>query len=150
VAVVLDTSVIIDSFAPHRPRHASAQRLVHLLKENGHEVLLPAHALLEMTSAIMCEKKRLGVPVKGLKVDQALPCQLHMIYIDKTFVNDYFLEPLSRGQFIDTAGGDMVFVAVARKHAVPLITEDVKMAKVARAVGVNALTIAEYLASCRR
>jgi hypothetical protein len=69
-----------------------------------------------------------------------------MIPIDDTFMRSYFDEPMQQGVLVDLSGGDMVFVLIARKHGVPLVTSDAKMTRKARGVGVTVYSIGEYLA----
>ena len=149
MAVVLDTCILTSCYASHRADHSRALQLVQLLKERDEEVLVPAHAFVEFASAMMCERKKVlgGAPVQmGALPDGILPCRMSIIPIDHAFLFQYVMVPMLAGQIIDTSGGDMIFVAVARGHGVPLITEDAKMVKAARAAGVNAMTIDEFLA----
>ena len=145
MAIVLDTSVIIDCLLAHRPRHANAVKLANVLRERGEVALIPMNAFFEIVSAVSCDKRTSGAPPKTGELEE-LPCQQQLIPIDADFLRDYFFDPLNRGQLIDLKGGDMVFVAVALRHDATLITEDVKMGRVARKLGVRVQSITECLA----
>jgi len=85
MAVVLDTSVIIDALLEHRPRHAIAVKLVAALRDRGEVVLLPMNVVFEITSAVSCEKRIRGTPPK-LCVHKELPCEIQLIPIDNDFL----------------------------------------------------------------
>jgi predicted nucleic acid-binding protein len=145
MAVVLDTCVILDCLLENRSRHADAVRLAKALQECGEVALIPMNACFEITSGICCEKRTQGKTPKLGELED-LPCKQKLIPIDTDFLRDYFFDPLGRGQLIDLKGGDMILVAMALRHGATLITEDKKMGKVARDLGVRVQSIAEYLA----
>jgi predicted nucleic acid-binding protein len=144
MALVIDTSVMIDMLIEHRPRHEEAIEFAHLISRMDEIALTPMHMFFELLSAVMCEKRTHGAPPKTGEFE-GLPCRQQSIPIDNDFLRDYLFEPMSKGEFIDLGAGDMIIVAVARKHRVPLITEDKKMARISKELGVDVCSIQEYM-----
>jgi predicted nucleic acid-binding protein len=144
--VILDTSVMMDILLKDREAHDEAARLAKHLIERNVPIAMPMHAFFELTSAIMCEKRTHG----GSLVNSAAEVlnenrQLKMVPvpIDLAFVNKY-----ATGEAPDLRSGDMIFVVLAKVDGLDLITEDDKMLKEAKRLGVSAYRIAEYLSSC--
>ena len=100
------------------------------------------HGFFEITSAIMCEKRLSGG--KGLKgndsISENAPIRFIHIPIDLEFVTKYAI-----GEVPDLKSGDMIFVAFARAEGLDLVTQDDKMYKEARRLGVAVYRPDEYL-----
>lgn len=146
--VVLDTNVLTDCLLAHRPRHSSAVRLARLLREKHETVLLPVHGLFELVSAIRAEGTEHGLPMRLGELGKSVPFDLQLVPIDMEFFESHLLDPLKSGRLISLKGGDMIFVAIAAKHAARLITGDKQMARVAEEVGVRVSSIEGYLRAC--
>jgi len=146
IDVVLDTSVLMNCLFSDRPQHTEAVQLAKYLGMLGSIAFVPAHAYFELVSAAACHKRVDGKPLTLGSFKKMLPFGWFVVAIDLAFVNEYLITPAAAGILIDLKGGDMIFVALALRHQLTLITEDVKMMRVARQVGVPAMRITEYLA----
>ena len=141
-SAVLDTSVILDIALSHHPGHAIAAKLSDMLKSKQVKIFLPMHAFFEITSAIMCEKRVTGTPLKpGNAITEAAPLRFKQVPIDLAFVHKY-----ATGEAPDLKSGDMIFVVFAKAEGFDLVTADDRMYKEARRVGVSAYKPDEYLA----
>ena len=74
-----------------------------------------------------------------------MPFPTVVVSIDLTFVNDYLIAALAAGQLIDTRSGDMIFVAIALKHKLVLVSEDARLLDGARSLGVIAMDADTYV-----
>jgi hypothetical protein len=141
--LVVDTCVLMDMMFVHRARHAEADKMRQLLAKEPHAIVFPMHAHFEILSAAACDKKRLA---KLLDLAQPFNDIIDLVLepkaIDLEFVKNYFPQ-----QFIDLKSGDMIFVGIALKESIPLVTEDSKMCAEAKRVGIETYTISEYVAA---
>ena len=103
------------------------------------------HAMFELVSAIQSDKRSKGAALNLGEFGKKLPFRFDLISIDYDFFNHYLLDPLSQDQLIGLKAGDMIFVSLASGKKATLISEDERMIKVARSVGVRAVTTDEYL-----
>lgn len=144
--VVLDTCVIVDLLIQERPRHETAKLLAAMLGASGCTVFIPAHAWFEIVSALLAEHHRKGAPQTFVgRRSNLLPFNNVIVAIDEAFVTTLLIEPLLDGVLIDVAGGDMIFAALALKHGMTLISEDEKLLKRAKKVGVSAVDVETYM-----
>ena len=136
--VIVDTCVLLDICLKQRPRHTEAGKLIPLLKKRA--VYLPMHGMFELSSAIQSEGRRRGNLDFNLTLTEEDPLTLKTITIDQKFLATYLTDDAPR-----LAGGDMIFVAVAKVDNLELITEDNKMYKEAQRLGVKVYRTKEYL-----
>ncbi len=144
--IVMDTCVIFDLLFSERERHADAKKLAELLCKASRHAIIPAHAFFEIVSALAAEKRRRQAPLTAVGSRTALlPFPNTVVSIDLAFVNDYLIAPLASGRFINVSGADMIFVAIALKHGLTLISEDEPLRKRAKDSGVSAMSVSEYI-----
>ncbi len=143
--VVLDTCVLVDLLIDERPRHALAKKLAEALASSNRNVFIPAHAYFEFVAAILCERRQLGAPPTLVgKRSALLPFSNVVVSIDDAFVTDYLAATMDK--LMDVRGGaDMIFVAIAARHGIRLISEDERMIAAAQKAGVRATNIATYM-----
>jgi len=133
---------MVDIVLTGRPRHAEAERLRLWLKARGIRIRMPMHALFELAAAMRQEK----IAAAGAKLrfnpgmTEASPFGTDPIPIDDEFFAKYFEPSLPY-----LKGGDLIFVAMAKKDEAVLVTEDTKQLKAAKQAGVAAYDISEFL-----
>ena len=147
VDVVLDTAVLMDRLFSDRRQYTEAVRLAQRLADLRSTAFIPAHAYFELASAVACQKRVHGKPLTLGVFKRMLPFEWFVVSINLAFVNEYLISPLADGVFIDLKGGDMIFVALAHRYGLRLITEDSKMLSVARQIGFTAMRISDYLST---
>jgi predicted nucleic acid-binding protein len=143
--VIVDTCVLADCLFKERPRHSLALGLVEELKHRSCTVVVPAHSFFELISVALSEKHRRGTPLSLSSFGKDLSVPIEMVAIDLPFIQSYLIEPAGSGIIIEGGGADAIFISIALKRGLPLISEDDKMLKRARAVGVSGHTIHEFL-----
>ena len=144
--VVIDTCILMDILFAERPRHARAMDLAALLAASKRNVFIPAHAYFELVSAIASEHRRRVAPLTLVGSRSALlPFTTVVVSIDLNFVNDYLISSLAAGQFANVSGGDMIFVVIALKYKLVLLSEDAPLRVRAQRVGVDAMDADTYI-----
>ena len=118
--------------------------MARILEVERPTVLVPAHAFFELTSALACEARVRNDPSNLGELGKQLPFEFVVVPITLQFVDDYLISGLNAGTFVDLTGGDMIFVVLAEKHGLKLITRDKKMAAAAAKIGVVVQTPSEF------
>ena len=139
-AVVVDTSVKVAMLFASEPRHKEALQLFNLLTEAKAQLLQPASATFEL----LCAVRRKNAPTNPNKEGQyfeSVPLKGTDIFINRAFLVEYMHPDLP---YSGLKSGDLLIFAVAKKHGIPLITEDEKLLKVAKGVGLG-YTVQEFL-----
>ncbi|WP_377303984.1 type II toxin-antitoxin system VapC family toxin [Piscinibacterium candidicorallinum] len=144
--MIVDTCVLADALFRERPRHAEARQLLELLGEHDFQVMIPAHAFFELASVAFSQFNRSGKPMTMLELGKDLPVNLHLVPIDAAFVSQYLVGVLAEKHQIDSSGGDMVFLCLAKVDGLDLVTEDGPLAKKAVKAGVSAYSSKAYIA----
>jgi predicted nucleic acid-binding protein len=140
-APLLDTCVMVDIFVRSRARHAKATLLRELIRSRAQKVRFPMHGLFELQSAIQQERRKGGFQMTTA-VPESDPLAVDAVPIDDAFVARYIDTGLP-----ETRAGDLVFLSMAKKDALDLVTEDMGLYRNAKLAGVAVFTIDEYLAA---
>ena len=140
ISAVIDTCVMIDMLMSTRARHAEAMRLRVQLARLGVIARLPMFAIFEINYATRQEDLQ-AKGVLGLQenIDGAPGIRIEFVPIDEAFVRKYFDVNLPQMR-----AGDLVFAALAKGDALPLVTEDKTLAVTAKSGGIRVLSTAEY------
>lgn len=140
-AVVFDTCVIVDMFMPTRPRHQHAALLHAEMKKRNIKVRIPAFALFEISHAIRQEKRLSGGSLlSGDLAGEANGLSIDLVAVDEGFVKRYLDLNLP-----ELRAGDLVFAALAKGDALPLVTEDGPFRAAAELTGIQVYSAKEYL-----
>ena len=142
---VVDSCVWVDMIIKDRPRHAAAMDLGRKLAQDRVTVLVPMHAFFEIMTAASSESNKLGRPLGVGRFDEGFPLPQRYIPIDNAFLGEYVFNPVLTPDFLNVGAGDLIFLAIARKHQCPLVTEDAKFRARAAKIGIKAMDIAGYL-----
>lgn len=101
----------------------------------------PAYVLFEVHAAIKSEALDGRTQLSHFPPEEN-PLNIDALTIDASFVDRYYDPSLP---YIKAA--DLVFLSIAKKDRVPLITEDAKLYRAAKAAGIEVYRIIEYLAA---
>ena len=136
-SAVIDTCVVIDMLMSTRPRHPQASRLRRELIRVNVVAKLPMFAIFEINHATRQEQRLsrgklvTGADTGGFSVD--------FVPVDEAFVKKYFDVNLP-----EMRAGDLLFASLAKGEGLPLITEDLEFAKIAKTAGIRVLSTSEY------
>ena len=119
--------------------HPEAARLLHWVVDAGIHVRVPYHALFEI-SASFKRKNQLGAVNTYMGVNENNPLHLDSVAVDADFFSRYFDPALPY-----LRAGDSLFLAMAKKDAATLITEDKAMYEAAQTAGIDVCRIDEFL-----
>jgi predicted nucleic acid-binding protein len=133
--LILDTSVLIDMLCSPRPRHPAAKRLQAILERDRTTIVLPYFALFEVAAATKSEKVS-----STFKFPADFALNLDLRPIDLAFFRTYYDPSLP-----NVRAGDLVFLALAKHDALPLVTEDVPLRAACRSIAINVYGIEEYV-----
>jgi predicted nucleic acid-binding protein len=140
-SAVIDTCVMIDMLMPTRERHAEAMKLRLELARLNVTARLPMFAIFEINHATRQEDRRAHglLSSSPANTDGAPGIPIEFVPIDEPFVKKYFDVNLP-----EMRAGDLIFAALAKGDALPLITEDVLLATAAKSAGIRVLSTIEY------
>lgn len=138
--IIVDSSVVIDAFDSNSKSHHVANLFIEGARENGFKLVMPMHAFFEVKCTMHriahFEKRKVSPPYKSF--DTALPFVPQPI--DQKFVDNYFEVDVPYAK-----AGDTIFLVMAKKLGLALVTHDTGMREKARSCGINALNAEEGL-----
>jgi predicted nucleic acid-binding protein len=138
--IILDACVVIHAFDSDAEQHVEARDLVKILKEKNFRVVMPMHGFFE----IQCAMKRMtrveGRTIKSPFNEEVKGLQITPQPIDHKFIENYFEVDIPYAK-----AGDSIYMVMAKKLGLPLVTRDKGMYKVSKRAGINVLTISEAL-----
>ena len=137
-SIVIDSNVIIDTFDPNSCNYdASYSFMDHIVAE---KILfaMPMHGWFEIFCTLNRIEKEKGTlpPIFGGQQQMAI----EFIHIDDQFLKNYskVAVPIIKAM-------DHIFLVVAKKNSLPLITWDVQMAKAGEKCGVKMFTPEDWM-----
>ena len=137
---VIDTCVMIDMLMASRPRHAEAMKLRLEMARVNATARLPMFAIFEINHATRQQDSlSRGIAGPFPNIDGVAGIPVDFVPIDEAFIRRYFDVNLP-----ELRAGDLVFAALAKGDALPLVTEDAALAEGARAAGITVLSTVEY------
>lgn len=138
--IILDTCVIVDIFEKTRERHEKAKKVSHWIIQNNCSVLFPITSRFELERTLVNLKKQNGILFMQNEITRDRPLVIRELAIDVGFFQKYFDPTLPY-----IKAGDYILMAMAKKEAIPLITEDKELHKKSKEAGVEAYTEEEFL-----
>ena len=136
--LIVDTCVFIDAFDEQSENYATSFKLLEYLTIKNELISMPAHGWFE----VQCTLQRLinEKKFKGPVINGKMNYPIQLIHIDKSFILKYSMTDIPY-----IKGGDYIFIAVAKKNDLPLVTSDNKMIQVCKQCDVQVFTPSEYL-----
>lgn len=138
--MMVDSCVLIDTFDTSSPNHNEADSFVNYVASKGVMFQMPMHAWYEMN----CTLKRL---VKEKKEHLVIPLfnGLPGIKVEFVHLDGDFLENYKDVDVAVTKGADNIFLVIAKKNNLQLVTFDDKMIKAAEESGIDVYTPGEWM-----
>jgi len=137
--IIVDTSVLVDIFLETAARHPEAKKLGSFLVAKKVDIKLPMHGMFELACSLK-NKKATGSYKLQSGITKDSPLRITRIPIDEKFFEEYFDINLPY-----LKAGDFIFIAMAKKDAAILITEDNKMFDRAKEAGIEVYKIKEFI-----
>lgn len=137
--LIIDSCVIIEAFDGSSEYHSSAVKLIESAKSNSYKMIMPMHGFFEVKCAVQrlteCEGKTISTPYTKVG-DLPIVTQA----IDEKFIVDY-----SDVDVPYAKAGDYIFLIMAKKLGLPLVTRDSDMIKRSKKCGINVYTPEQIL-----
>ena len=136
--VIIDACIIIDAIHSGAENHDEAHKLLERVKKENYKIVMPMHGFFEIQSTF----KRIS-RIEGLKVESKYNSELKAIKITPVAIDKKFIENYYDVEVPYAKAGDTIYMVIAKKLGLPLITRDNKMYKVAKEAGINVFTVSE-------
>ena len=138
--VIIDACVIIDAFNSESKSHDEARKLIKRAKSEKFEIVIPMHGFFE----IQCTMRRL-TSIEGKTISSPYNSELKALRIRPQPIDHKFIENYYDVEIPYAKAGDTIYMVMAKKLGLPLITRDNGMYKVSKEAGINVFTISEAL-----
>lgn len=138
--IIIDACVIIHAIDSDSESHEDARKLVDKVLKAQCEVVMPMHGFFE----IQCAMKRMTT-VEGRKITSHFNSELKAIKIRSQPIDHKFIENYFDVEIPYAKAGDTIYMVMAKKLGLPLITRDSGMYKTSKNAGINVYTIQEAL-----
>ena len=138
--VLIDTCVLVDLMVADRPRHTGAIEFYKCVTSLKRRVIIPAHAMFEMRSALTQERMLRNNVQYYTGFTWKRPLCFQIMPIDLKFLELYQSIPVP-----DLRGGDMVFYVIAKRNGVEFVTEDNEVLLKGKAEGVPVFSLSEFV-----
>ena len=136
--IVIDSNVIIDTFDRNSPHHGPSMDFMEYIV--GHNILfaMPMHGWFELNCTLNRLRKQGTISLPTIAGSQAMP--IEFIHIDAKFLENYgeVEVPVIKAM-------DHLFLVVAKKNNLPLVTWDIQMTTAAKECGVHVSNPIEWL-----
>jgi predicted nucleic acid-binding protein len=139
--LIVDASVVVDAFDTTSVHSSAADSFLQTAHDRGFSLVMPMHGFFE----IKCAMHRI-VHIDKRKIApryQAFHSALRMIAqpIDHKFIEDYAHVDVPYAR-----AGDTIYLVMAKRLGLPLVTRDGAMLKNAKAAGIPAVGVLEATA----
>jgi len=137
-SIVIDSNVIIDTFDPSSPNHNDSYNFMNYILGKNILFAMPMHGWFEITCTLNRIKKEKGIvpPILAGRQQTAI----EFIHID-----DQFLQNYSPVDVPIIKAMDHLFLVVAKKNHLPLITWDKQMTQAGKKCGVEVCNPQEWM-----
>lgn len=139
-SIVIDSNVFIDAFDPSSPNHSGSIQFLEYILDNNVLFAMPMHGWFEINCTLNRIKNEKGIepPIIAGRQQAAI----EFIHID-----DQFLQNYSDVDVPVIKAMDHLFLVVAKKNYLQLVTWDKQMTRAGRECGVDVLNPAEWMQS---
>lgn len=139
--IIVDSSVVVDAFDTNAAGHSDALAFLNAARANGFIVTMPMHGYFE----VRCTLRRI-VHIEGKKISPAFT-SFETAYPIKTIaIDNKFLDNFEDVKVPYMKAGDTIFLVIAKKLGLPLVSRDKPMLEKARECGILALDVHQGLA----
>jgi len=139
--IIVDSSVVVDAFDSTSSHHTDAHAFLESARAHGFLVTMPMNGYFE----VKCSMRRIAhVEMKKVSppyISFATAYPIKTIAIDMKFVDNFENVPVPYAK-----AGDTIFLVLAKKLGLPLVSRDGPMLDKAKECGILALTVEEGLA----
>lgn len=136
--MVIDSNVIIDTFDPLSPHHSASYKFMDYILGENILFAMPMHGWFEINCTLNRIKKEKGIVPPILAGGQQMT--IEFIHID-----DQFLQNYSAVDVPVIKAMDHLFLVVAKKNQLSLITWDEQMTKAGKECGVDVINPQEWM-----
>lgn len=138
-SMVIDSNVIIDTFEPSSPHYKDSYKLMDYVISKKMFFAMPMHGWFEINCTLNRKKKDMKEIVPPIFAGS------HQMLIEFIHIDDIFLKNYMSVEIPVIKGMDHIFLVVAKKNNIPLITRDDQMIRVGKECGVNIFTPKEWM-----
>ncbi len=138
--VVVDACALLNMMLQDQPAYDDGQRALAKIREWQLVIAVPMHILFEV-ECVMMRKHQLegGVGAGSPLLSEETPLWLLPVAIDDVFVRRYRDPTLPY-----VKAGDFMYMAMAKREAAPLITEDGQLYGAAQRAGMQVVRLKEF------
>lgn len=138
--IVVDANALINMMFQDQPAYEDGQRALAKIREWRLVIAVPMHLLFEIECMTM-RKNQLerGMGATGPALSEDAPLWFLPIAIDEVFVRRYRDPSLPY-----IKAGDFMYMAMAKREAAPLITQDGRLYSAARRAGMSVVRLREF------
>ena len=148
--ILIDACVMMDALLTFRERHGAASSLLEAAKQNESRLHVPAHAWFEYAVTTIVHFKAGDIADRQV-INIAVP---HGLSFNVIALNNEYVQLLLRSfagnPVPDLKSQDLIYFCIASEKGFPLVTEDAKLLRIARAGGIMAMTIDEAIKALKQ
>ena len=138
-SIIIDSNVIIDTFDSSSPNYKDSYNFMEHVISKKILFAMPMHGWFEINCTLNRKKKEKGIGALPVFAGH-MQTPIEFIHIDDKFLENYIdVEvPVLKAM-------DHIFLVVAKKNNLPLITWDKQMIKAGKECGVNIFTPIDWM-----
>lgn len=138
--IVVDANALLNIMFQDQPAYSDGQRALAKIREWRLVIAVPMHVLFEI-ECMMMRKNQLerGMAAGSPALSEESPLWFLPVAIDEIFVKRYRDPSLPY-----IKAGDFMYMAMAKREAAPLITEDGRLYRAARRAGMQVVRLREF------
>ena len=137
-SIVIDSNVIIDTFDPKSPNYKASFSFMEYILKNEVLFAMPMHGWFEINCTLNRIRKQNGLEPPIIAGKQSM--MIEFLHIDSQFVENYTSVdiPVIRAM-------DHLFLVVAKKNNLPLVTWDGQMTTAGKECGTQVFNPEEWM-----
>ena len=137
-SIVIDSNVIIDTFDQQSPNFKASMSFMEYIVGSNILFAMPMHGWFEITCTLNRLRKQGAISLPTIAGSQSMP--IEFIHIDAQFLENY-----SSVDVPVIKAMDHLFLVVAKKNNLPLVTWDRQMITAGKKCGVQIANPAEWM-----
>jgi predicted nucleic acid-binding protein len=136
--LIIDSNVIIDTFDSKSDNYEPSLKFMNIIATERMHFLMPAHGWFEITCNLKKISQNRGIIPPFFNGSQSM--LIEFIHIDDDFILTYSDVDIP---FIKAK--DHIFLVVAKKNNIPLITWDQQMTTIGKSSGIRMISPTEWM-----